>query len=145
MFNIPQEMSTFVDLKKISRFASKAAGMPHPWSAVCMFCFFSKVTVHVGTQDQWESSHQRELICNEPGSLQLDWGVILWWPWFIANWPGSYFAVGVNSYRYNQIPICDWCYTCTYYTYPSGFYSLKPKQNNVIKAHHNFVLCVHWK
>ena len=36
-------------------------------------------------------------------------------------------------------------WTYTHYKYPNGFYSLKPTQDYLIKAHHSFVFCVHWK
>ena len=49
----------------------------------------------------------------------------------------------------HQIPTRDWClssyFYITYRHHKYGFYSLKPTQNNLIKAHHSFVFCVHWK
>ena len=66
-------MSTFVAFKKY--FDLRLKHQVYLTSSV--YVFFSKVTVHIATQDQWESSHYSELICNEPESLQFDWGVIL--------------------------------------------------------------------
>ena len=74
----------------------------------------------------------------------------------ILQWPTvkCFLYLTWNSYTcefgfIHQIPTHDWClisnFERTYTHYRCGFYSLKPIQNNLIKAYHSFVLCVHWK